>query len=363
MRVALVHDWLVTMGGAERVLEEIAALFPDAPIYTGVVDYSRLSPFLRDRTIIPSFVQGFPGSRRWYNRYLPFLMYAMEQFDFSPYDLVISSSSAVAKGVLTPASTCHVSYVHSPMRYAWDLYHEYRDREAKGITRHIMGPVFHYLRMWDRLSADRVDVMITNSTTVKRRIQKHYRRDAQVIYPPVAVERFQVSSTPGSYYLVLSRLVSYKRFDLAVQAANRLKVPLIVAGEGPARASLEKMAGPTVKFLGWVSDDEASRLMMQAKALIFPGEEDFGIIPVEAQAAGRPVIAFGRGGVLDSVIHQETGWLFPEQTVDSLVSAIEKAQAFDWDAARIRENAEQFRASVFRERFKAATLAAIANLR
>ncbi len=363
MRVALVHDWLVTMGGAERVLEEISTLFPDAPIYTGVVNRSRLSPFLRQRTIIPSFVQALPYAVRWYNRYLPFLMYGMEQFDLSSYDLVISSSSAVAKGVLTPAGTCHVSYVHSPMRYAWDLYHEYRDREAKGITRHIMGPVFHYLRMWDRLSADRVDVMLTNSTAVKRRIQKHYRRDAEVIFPPVAVERFQVSPEPGSYYLVLSRLVPYKRFDLAVEAANRLKIPLIVAGEGPARGSLEKMAGPTVKFLGWVSDDQAARLLSEAKALIFPGEEDFGIIPVEAQASGRPVIAFGRGGVLDSVVHQETGWLFEEQTVDALVKAIEEARDYHWDPARIRENAERFRGDIFRERFQAAILAALTKLR
>ena len=362
MRVALVHDWLVTMGGAERVLEEIATLFPDAPIYTGVVDRSRLSPFFQTRTIIPSFVQAFPRSHRWYNRYLPFLMYGMEQFDLSSYDLVISSSSSIAKGVLTPASTRHISYVHSPMRYAWDLYHEYRDREAKGATRHVMGPVFHYLRMWDRLSADRVDVMLANSSAVQRRIQKHYRRDAEVIFPPVAVDRFQVVSHPGSFYLVLSRLVSYKRFDLAVKACNQLKLPLMVAGEGPERTSLEKMAGPTVKFLGWVDDNQAAQLMNEAKALIFPGEEDFGIIPVEAQAAGKPVIALGRGGVLDTVIHEETGWLFQQQTVEALVQAIDAAQNHEWDPARIRQNAERFQPSVFREKFQARVLEAMKDL-
>ncbi|MDA8205824.1 MAG: glycosyltransferase [Thermaerobacter sp.] len=357
MRVALVHDWLVTMGGAERVLEEIAGLFPEAPIYTGVVDHQKLSPFLQQRTIIPSFVQAFPFSHRWYNRYLLFLMYGMEQFDLSSYDLVISSSSAVAKGVLTPAGTRHVSYIHSPMRYAWDLYHEYRTREARGLTRHLMGPVFHYVRMWDRLSADRADTLVANSTTVKRRIEKHYRRLAEVIYPPVAVDRFEVASGPGSYYLVLSRLVSYKRCDLAIEAANRLKVPLVVAGEGPERQALEQMAGPTVTFTGHVADHEVARLMRQAKALLFPGEEDFGIVPVEAQASGRPVIAYGRGGALDTVVHQETGWLFGEQTVDAVVAAMEKAEAVDWDPAHIRQNAERFRPDIFRERFRTVALA------
>lgn len=362
MRVALVHDWLVTMGGAERVLEEIARLFVDAPIYTGVVDTGRLSPYLRQRTIIPSVVQSLPRATRWYNRYLPLLMYGMEQFDLSSYDLVISSSSSVAKGVLTRAETRHVSYIHSPMRYAWDLYHEYRTREARGLSRYMMGPVFHYMRIWDRVSADRVDTMLANSSAVQRRIQKHYRRDSQVIFPPVAVERFEISTKPGSYYLVWSRLVSYKRFDLAVQAANRLKVPLLVVGEGPEKVQLERLAGPSVKFLGRVSDEEIAGLIADAKALIFPGEEDFGIVPVEMQAAGRPVIAYGRGGVLDTVIPHETGWLFGEQTVDALVEAMEQADQVVWDPVRIRQNAERFRSEVFRQRFQDAVLAPSADL-
>lgn len=362
MRVALVHDWLITMGGAERVLEEIASLFPDAPIYTGVVDKERLSPALRARTIIPTFVQGFPRATRWYNRYLPFLMYGMEQFDLSSYDLVISSSSAVAKGVLTRAETRHVSYVHTPMRYAWDLYQEYRNREATGLTRHVMGPVFHYMRLWDRLSADRVDVLIANSTAVQRRIAKHYRRPAQVIFPPVAVDRFSIDPQPGSYYLVWSRLVSYKRFDLAVLAANRLKLPLIVAGEGPERRNLERIAGSTVKFVGRVDDHAVAGLMRGAKALLYPGEEDFGIVPVEMQAAGRPVIAYGRGGVLDTIIPRETGWLFDEQSLEAMVEAINEADQVAWDAQRIRQNAERFRPEVFRERFREAALAPLGVL-
>jgi glycosyltransferase involved in cell wall biosynthesis len=362
MRVALVHDWLVNMGGAERVLEEIARLFPEAPIYTGVVDRSRLSPFLRQRHIIPTFVEGLPFSHRWYNRYLPFLMYGVEQFDLSGYDLVISSSSAIAKGVVTRAETWHVSYVHTPMRYAWDLYHEYRTREARGVSRQLMGPVFHYMRLWDRLSADRVDVLIANSSVVRRRIQKHYRREAEVIFPPVSVDRFSVASVPGTYYLVLSRLVSYKRFDLAVLAANRLKLPLVVAGDGPERKSLEQMAGPTVTFVGRVGDEDLNQIMGEAKALIFPGEEDFGIVPVEMQATGRPVIAFGRGGVLDTVVPGETGWLFAEQSVDAVVEAVQKADQITWDAARIRQQAERFRPDVFRERFRRAVLAPASHL-
>lgn len=350
------------MGGAERVLEEMARLFPEAPIYTGVLDRERLSPYLQSRTIIPTFVDSLPFAHRWYNRYLPFLMYGMEQFDLSAYDLVLSSSAAVAKGVVTRAETRHVSYVHTPMRYAWDLYHEYRNREARGVSRQLMGPVFHYMRLWDRLSADRVDVLVANSTAVQRRIEKHYRRPADIIFPPVDVERFHVSREPGQYYLVLSRLVSYKRFDLAVEAANRLQLPLMVAGDGPERRSLEKIAGPTVRFLGRVDEDQLARVMGDAKALLFPGEEDFGITPVEMQAAGRPVIAYGRGGSLDTVVHGETGWLFPEQTVDSLVAAIQESERLSWDPDRIRVHAERFRPEVFRERFYHAALGPLAPL-
>lgn len=361
MRVALVHDWLVTMGGAERVLEEISRLYPDAPIYTGVVDTGALSPWLKTRTIIPSFVQGFPRAVRWYNRYLPFLMYGMEQFDLSSYDLVISSSAAVAKGVLTRAETHHVSYVHTPMRYAWDLYHEYRQREAHGITAKLMGPVFHYVRLWDRLSADRVDTFLANSTTVRQRIRKHYRREAEVIFPPVAVDNFHVSDEPGRYYLVLSRLVSYKRFDLAVEASNRLKVPLVVVGDGPERGRLERMAGPTVKFVGRVGDEALANWIAGAKALLFPGEEDFGITPVEVQASGRPVVAYNRGGVRDTVVNGETGWLFAEQTVESLVEAMEQVDREVLDPRAIRRHAESFRPERFREAFVDAVDRAVAG--
>ncbi len=349
MRVALVHDWLVTSGGAERVLEAFTEMFPDAPIFTGVVDLKRLSFGLQSKEIIPSFVQKLPWSKRWYNRYLPFLTYAFEQFDFSSYDLVISSSAAVAKGIITSPDTTHVAYVHTPMRYAWDMYHEYRKKEARGMTKVLMGPVFHYMRMWDRLSADRPDVLVANSHFVQRRIWKHYHRPSEVVYPPVGITRFCLNRNPGSYYLVLSRLVSYKRVDLAILAAKRMGIKLVVAGEGPESARLRQLAGPWVEFVGPVADDAATSLIENARGLIFPGEEDFGIVPVEMQAAGHPVIAYGRGGVLDTVIDGQTGVLFERQEVDAVIDAIRRAEELSWNPEAIRSHAESFSPEIFRE--------------
>ncbi|PSR34401.1 MAG: glycosyltransferase family 4 protein [Sulfobacillus benefaciens] len=363
MRVALVHDWLINMGGAERVLEELARMFPEAPIYVGVVDPTRLSPLLRTRQIIPSLVQRWPFAIRWYNRYLPLLAYGFEQFDLSSYDLVISSSAAVAKGVVTRAETCHISYVHTPMRYAWDLYHEYHTREAKGLTRKFMGPVFHYLRLWDRVSTDRVDVLVANSSTVAQRIQKHYRRSAVVVHPPVSIDQFRIADHVDDYYLVLSRLVSYKRFDLAVEAANRLGRRLIVAGSGPELPHLKRIAKGSVQFVGSVNETKRAELMAHARALLFPGEEDFGIAPVESQAAGRPVIAYGRGGVQDTVIPEQTGILFSEQTVDALIEAMLRAEAMVWDSDAIRRNALRFGPEAFRRDFQRLVAQAMAKHR
>jgi glycosyltransferase involved in cell wall biosynthesis len=352
MRVALVHDWLINMGGAERVLEERARMFPEAPSYVGGVDPRRLSPLLQTRHIIPSLVQRWPYAIRWYNRYLPLLAYGFEQFDLSSYDLVISSSAAVAKGVVTRSETCHISYVHTPMRYAWDLYHEYHTREAKGLTRKLMGPVFHYLRLWDRVATDRVDVLVANSSTVARRIQKHYRRSATVVHPPVSVDQFHIAEHVDDYYLVLSRLVAYKRFDLAVEAANRLGRRLIVAGSGPELPHLKRIAKGSVQFVGAVNETRRAELMAHARALLFPGEEDFGIAPVESQAAGRPVIAYGRGGVQDTVIPTQTGILYSEQTVGALIEAMVQAEAMVWDSDTIRQNALQFSPEAFRRNFQ-----------
>lgn len=352
MRVALVHDWLLSLGGAERVLEAFASDYPDSTLYATLLDSGILSPTVSSLPHRVTWIRSLPFARRLYRVYLPFAAIAIEDLDLSEYDLVLSDCSAVSKGVLTRPDAVHVSYIHSPMRYVWDLYQEYRHESSK-LTRMLMSPLFSYLRMWDRLAAERPDVLIANSTAVQRRIAKHYRRESRVVHPPVDVDRFSVSEEPGEYYVLWSRLVPYKRFDLAIQACNRLRRPLVVAGDGPELRRLKAMAGPTVRFVGRQSDEAIAKLVGNARALLFPGEEDFGIVPVEAQAAGRPVIAYGRGGVLDSVIPGESGILFAEQTVEATIDAIEQGERMAWDPQRIRANAERFRPERFRQEYQA----------
>ncbi|MGC8488015.1 MAG: glycosyltransferase [Clostridia bacterium] len=362
MRVALVHDWLLTRGGAERVLEAIWRLYPEADLYTVLADPAALPEQARGRRVRETWIRSLPRANRWYQRYLPFMTCAIEDLDLSAYDLVLSDSSAVSKGVLTRTGTVHVSYIHSPMRYAWDLYHEYRRHEASPTERRVMSPVFSYVRQWDYLAAQRPDVLLANSSTVQQRIEKHYRRSSQVIFPPVDVDRFAGPfSDAGPYWLVLSRLVSYKRFDLAVEACNRLRMPLVIAGDGPERVRLQRLAGPTVRFTGPVSDVEAARLLTESRGLLFPGEEDFGIVLVEAQAAGRPVVAYGRGGALDTVVDGETGVLFREQTADGLVDAMRRTMNGSWDPARLRSNAERFSARRFDHEYSHAVQRALVN--
>ena len=353
MRVALVHDWLLTRGGAERVLDAIWDLYPEATLYAVLAQASALPERAQGRAVQETWVSRLPRASRWYQRYLPLATWAIEDLDLSAYDLVLSDCSAVSKGVVTRADTVHVSYIHSPMRYAWDLYHQYRDREASPWERRFMSPIFSYIRQWDYAAAQRPDVLIANSTAVQHRIQKHYRRDSTVIYPPVDVGRFAGEIRPsGDYWLIISRLVSYKRFDLAVRACNRLRVPLVIAGEGPERQRLERMAGPTVRFAGRVSDEEAATLVRGCRGLLFPGEDDFGMVMVEVQAAGRPVVAYARGGARDAVLDGATGCLFQDQSEDALIAAMERALGMDWDAAVIREHADAFRPERFKEQFQ-----------
>lgn len=352
LRIALVHDWVVTTGGAERVLAAILENYPTATFYYVIGNRTLVSTLCGASPSYQSWLGHFPLALRLYKSFLPLMPLAVEDFDLSEYDLVLSDCSAVSKGVLTRPDAVHVSYIHSPMRYVWDLYQEYRHESSK-LTRMFMSPLFSYLRMWDRLASERPDVLIANSTAVQRRIAKHYRRESTVVHPPVDVDRFSVSEAPGDYYIIWSRLVSYKRFDLAIQACNRLKRPLIVAGEGPELRRLKAMAGPTIKFVGRQSDEDIAQLVGNARALLFPGEEDFGIVPVEAQAAGRPVVAYGRGGVLDSVIPGQSGILFEEQTVEATIDAMEQCERMDWDPQRIRANAERFRPERFRQEYQA----------
>lgn len=344
--IAFVHDWLIEPAGAEKVLEEMLALYP-APVYT-LVYQSELfkSHYISKQTVFTSFIESLPRSHKNYRTYLALMPLAVEQFDLSKYDVIISSSHAVAKGALTRADQLHISYVHTPIRYAWDLQHQYL-RES-GLERGIKGAlarwILHYIRNWDVASANRVDVFVANSRYVARRINKIYRRKARVVYPPVDVERFTPRSNREDFYLAMSRFVPYKKMDLIVRAFSQLGLPLVVIGDGPDFAKVERLAAPSVKLLGRQPDEVVRDYMERCKAFVFAADEDFGITPVEAQAAGAPVIAFGRGGVTETVIEGKTGLFFREQTEKSLAEAVRRFEKEKgrFDAQIVRENAERF---------------------
>ena len=331
LKVALVFYWFVGHGGGEQVIEVLAEMFPRADLYCLVADQKCMNPQLRGHRLTTSFLQHIPGSRRWYRHFLPFQPFALEQLDLSSYDLVISLESGPTKGVLTHAETCHICYCLSPMRYIWDLYPEY-GRQLSALVRPIFSLTAHYLRLWDLASASRVDYFGAISNTVSARVKKHYRRNASVIYPPVDVSKGYLSQKIDDYYLVVGRLVDYKRVDLAIKACNQLKRRLRVIGKGDQYKQLRAIAGSTIEFLGHATDDTLRENYAHCRALLFPPEEDFGIVPVEAQSFGRPVIAFGKGGARETVIgfnadHQEnatnsTGIFFSEQSVGSLADAI-----------------------------------------
>ena len=362
MRIALVHEWLVSMRGGEKVFLEICRLFPNADVFTLVHNPGHVEADIEAHRIYTSFLQKIPGSVKYYPKLLPLFPSAIEAFDLTPYDLVISSSHCVAKGVITRPDAVHVSYIHSPMRYIWDLHFSYfPQREGSVLKRALYRSVATYLRMWDVASNHRVDAMIANSQFVARRIWKYYRRKARIAHPPVEVEQFNISPQVEDYYLAFSSLVPYKRLDLAIEAFNRLRLPLKIIGGGPERAALEKKAGPTVEFLKWLPDEAMRQVLARARALVFPGVEDFGIIPVEANACGVPVIAFGAGGVLDTVIpldehsreQQPTGLFFAEQSVAAIIAAVERfeqQQIYFKNRQAIRQAAFRFQPSVFRRK-------------
>ncbi len=354
MRVALVHDWLNQMGGAENVLEVLVEMFPDAPIYTSIYDRKRMPARYRSWDIRVSWMNKLPGVGTHHQAYLPFYPLAFESFDLSEYDLVISNKSAFAHSVITPPHTVHISYCLTPTRFLWQ-YHAYRQREGIGRLKNaLLQPILTWQRQFDRLAADRVDHFIAISTEVQARIRKYYRRESVVIHPPVDTQRFRPGSDPPEdYFLIVSRLIPYKRVDLAVEACTRLGLPLLVVGDGRDRAALERAAGPTVRFLGRVSDDELVRLMQRARAFLFPGLEDFGIAPVEAMACGRPVIAYARGGALDTVVPGVTGEFFYEQTVDALVEVLAHFDHRRYAPQACRAQAEKFDTQVFKEKFRA----------
>jgi glycosyltransferase involved in cell wall biosynthesis len=349
-KVALVHDWLNQMGGAEQVLESLVALYPDAPVYTSIYWPQGVSPAYRAWDIRTTWLDKVPGVKRHHQLFFPLYPIALESLDLDGYDVVLSNKSGFCHGVLTPPETVHVCYCLTPTRYVW-RYHDYARQEAIGpLARAALQPVLTYLRMWDRLAAERVDRFVAISSEIQRRIRKYYRRDSTIVYPPVQTQRFVPARSHDDYYLSVGRLVPYKRVDLAVQACTRLGLPLKVAGKGRDMERLQALAGPTVEFLGYVPDGELGELMARCKAFLFPGAEDFGIAPIQAMAAGRPVIAFAAGGALDTVIEGTSGTLFAEQSVDALAQAL---QAFDvdrYDPAVIRSHAEQYDASVFKDK-------------
>jgi glycosyltransferase involved in cell wall biosynthesis len=349
LRVALIHYWLVTTRGGEKVLEALCELFPQADIFTHVVVPDAISQRLRSHRIYTSFIARLPFAKKWYKRYLPLMPLALEQLDLREYDLVISSESGPAKGVIAPPNAVHICYCHTPMRYLWNMYHEYHN-SSHLLIRICMPVLAHYLRNWDQNSALRVDKFITNSRNVAERVQRYYRRTSDVIYPPVDVDRFVPVSpnTAGEYYLMVGELVGYKRPELAVEAFNVMGKPFVIVGGGEMLHSLRRQAGPNVTILGHQSPEMLARHYRCAKALVFPGEEDFGIVPVEAMASGRPVIAYARGGAVETIVDGVTGVLFHQQSVASLTTAVDQFETMHFDPAIISAHARAFS----KERFK-----------
>lgn len=359
MRVAIVHDWLVAPGGAEKVLEQIIQCFPDADLFS-LVDFLEDRTPVRGKPVTTSFIQRLPFARRRYRGYLPLMPLAIEQFDLSSYDLIITSSYAVAKGVLVGPDQTHVSYVHSPMRYAWDLQHQYL-REAhltRGPRSWATRALLHYLRGWDARSANGVDCLIANSHFVARRMLKTYRRNAVVIAPPVDVHSFELCEQKDDFYLTASRMVPYKRMDLIVEAFTMMpQRKLVVIGDGPQMAELRAKAGPNVQILGYQPFAVLKDHMQRAQAFVFAAEEDFGIAVVEAQACGTPVIAYGKGGALETVVPlgeaQPTGVHFAQQSVSAVLDAVDRFERHRTAIApaACRANAERFSAATFRRAF------------
>jgi glycosyltransferase involved in cell wall biosynthesis len=353
MRLAIVHDYLIQMGGAERVVAAMAEAFPQAPIYTSITDYSGLLPEFLGKDIRNSFVNLLPGVQQHFKKLFPLYPFAFRSLSRVDGDVVWISSSGFAKWVRVAESAKTVCYCYTPPRFFWsgDLY---LDRELKGVAlKKVASAFLRVLREWDYYCAQRIDQFVAISRCVQQRISDCYGRGSIVIYPPVNVDRFSTRGQPGNYYLVLSRLVGYKRIDLAVQAFNQLQEKLVIIGDGPDRARLQALAGPTISFLGHQTDEETKNYLEGCRALIFPGLEDFGIAPVEAQACGRPVIAFAGGGALETVLPGETGLLFEAQTVDSLVKAVQESKAVSWSIERIRANALQFSRDTFLEKMRA----------
>lgn len=354
MRIAIVHDDLTQRGGAERVVEAMHEIWPDAPVFTSVYDPKGTFSSFAKMDVRTSFMQRLPlaAQSRFSKLFLAFYPLAFETLDLRDFDVVVSSSTRFAHGVLTTPETCHLCYCHSPARFAW-RYHEYiTEGDFGGLSKALLQPLIHRLRLWDYIAAQRVECYIANSFNISRRIRKVYGRDSDVIYPPVDIERFAVVPEPrADFFLIVSRLLSYKKIDIAIEACNRLKLPLKIVGLGPDMARLKAMAGPTVELLGRLPDGgQLAELYANCRAFIFPGEEDFGIAPVEAMAAGRPVVAYRAGGAIETVLEGRTGVFFDQPTADALCEAIGRLELLSLDPARISAHAATFSKETFQQR-------------
>ncbi|WP_230970779.1 glycosyltransferase family 4 protein [Nitrogeniibacter aestuarii] len=358
MKVAIIHDWLTVYAGAERVLEQLIQIWPDADLFS-VVDFVPEAErgFLQGKRAKTTFIQRMPLARTKYRNYLPLMPIAIEQLDLSAYELVVSSSHAVAKGVITGPDQVHVSYVHSPMRYAWDLQHQYlkEARLDQGVKSVVARSMLHYMRLWDLRTSNGVDQFVANSSFIARRIAKAYRRDAVVVYPPVSVERLEWTDQKEDFYVTASRMVPYKKIPMIVEAFSRMRdKKLVVIGDGPELARVRELATPNVSVLGFQPTEVLVDYIKRARAFVFAAEEDFGIAPVEAQACGTPVIAYGKGGVLESIVGvgdgARTGLFYPSQTPEAVVEAVKAFEkpGFDISSKACRENSLRFSETSFR---------------
>ena len=348
MKVCFVHDHLIQSGGAERVLEALQNIWPNAPTFTLLYDERTMGSSFGHRDIRTSFLQKIPFSLRASRWLLPLMPTATESYDLSEFDVIISSSSAFSKGVIPPNDALHICYCHTPTRYLWSDTHSYVDElRVAGPIKSLLRPLLTRLRTWDRLAADRVDHFVANSETVSERISRYYRRESDVIHPPVETDQFSISHNPKEYYLIGGRLVAYKRYDLVVDAFTKLGIPLKVFGSGPVEEDLRARAGKNVEFLGRVSNEERSRLFSEAIAFLHPQEEDFGITPVESMAAGRPVIAYRKGGAVETVIEGKTGVFFDAQEWEEIADLILRFDHTKFDPDAIRKHAEQFTVQEF----------------
>lgn len=353
MRVALVHDCIVHIGGAERVLQNLHAIYPEAPVYTLISDARVAHDLLPGAEIRTSFAQHFPLSKRFFRAYFPIYPMAVEAFDLRGFDVILSSSFAFAKGIISPTEARHICYCYSPLRYLWSEYHFHRATVFQQPWKRLLtDPLISRLRIWDRLSADRVDDFIAISRVTADRIAKYYRRDSTIIHPPVRVNAIKPATDPGDYFLLVSRLMRYKRVDLAVDVFNRLGLPLKIVGVGPEMAELRRQAKPNIELLGGVSDAQLAELYSGCRAFVFPAIEDFGIVMVEAQAYGKPVIACAGGGASEIVLDGETGVLFREQTPESLAQAVERFENSRFEISTIRTHAMKFDETVFRDKIR-----------